>query len=144
MRELLLLLAIIPVAVYNLTDIVMPKRKWLWTGISFGMVVSPVSMCLLQSTHIPIIGKLIGLLGLVLNLIHGPLGYFTVVALGIHEPGLALSASQLTVINLINAFAWGMFYALLGYNMDVKWPSAAVGRKLFAGTGKKAVASYKK
>lgn len=143
MRELLLLLAIVPVACYNLTDIYLPKRKWLWTGLAYGMIVSPVSMCLLQSTHIPIIGKLIGLVGLILNLIHGTLGYFTVVALGIHDPGMVISAADLTTINIFNAFAWGMFYGVLGYNIDLKWPSEAVGRKLFARTGKRAVASSK-
>lgn len=143
MRELLLLLAIVPVACYNLTDIYLPKRKWLWTGLAYGMIVSPVSMCLLQSTHIPVIGKLIGLVGLILNLIHGTLGYFTVVALGIHDPGMVISAADLTTINIFNAFAWGMFYGVLGYNIDLKWPSEAVGRKLFARTGKRAVASSK-
>ncbi len=144
MRELLLLLALVPIAAYNLTDILAPKRKWLWTGIAFGLVVAPVSMCLLQSTHFPLIGKLLGLCGLFLNLIHGPLGYFTVVALGIHEPGMALSTAQFSLINLFNGFAWGMFYGSLGHHIDVKWPSAAEGRKLFAGQVKKAVATYKK
>ena len=144
MRELLLLLAIVPIALYNLTDIYMPKRKWLWTGMACGMVVAPVSMCLLQSTHIPFIGSLLGLIGLVFNLIHGTLGYFTVVALGIHEPSMVISASELTTINIINGFAWGMFYGVLGYNIDLKWPSAAAGRKLFPESRKKAVTLRKK
>ena len=144
MRELLLLLAIVPIACYNITDIYMPRRKWLWTGISFGMVVSPVSMTLLQSTHIPIIGKLIGLIGLVFNLIHGTLGYFTILALGIHEPGVAISASELTIMNIFNALAWGMFYGVLGYNIDLKWPSMEEGRKLFPIAGKKAASSSRK
>ena len=144
MRELLLLLAIVPIITYNLADIYIPKRKWLWTGIAFGMIVAPVSMCLLQSTHIPIFGKLIGLGGLILNLIHGPLGYFTVVAAGIHEPGTVLTAAQLTQINIINGFVWGMFYGVLGYNIDLKWPSTAEGKKLFKSSKEKAVASLKK
>ena len=144
MRELLLLLAIIPIALYNLTDIYMPKRKWLWTGIAFGIIVAPVSMCLLQSTHIPLIGKLLGLVGLITNLIHGTLGYFTVIALGIHEPGMVISAYELTIINIFNGLAWGMFYGVLGANIDLKWPSTAEGRKLFAGSRKKAAASSKK
>jgi hypothetical protein len=144
MREFLLLLAIFPVAIYNLTDIFMPKRKWLWTGMSFGMVVAPVSLCLLQSTHIPLIGPLLGLVGLIFNIIHGTLGYFTVIAFGIHEPGMVISAYELTIINIFNGFAWGMFYGVLGYNIDLKWPSTARGKKLFAGTGKKAMAPHKK
>ncbi|MBU0481778.1 MAG: hypothetical protein KKG47_11835 [Proteobacteria bacterium] len=144
MRELLLLLAIVPIITYNLTDIYLPKRKWLWTGLALGMVVAPVSMCLLQSTHIPVIGKILGLGGLILNIVHGPLGYFTVVAIGIHEPGTVLSAAQLTQINIINGFVWGMFYGVLGYNIDLKWPSTAEGKRLFAGAGKKAMAPYRK
>jgi len=144
MRELLLLLAILPIACYNLTDIYMPKRKWLWTGIAFGMVVAPVSLTLLQSTHIPFIGKLLGLVGLLFNIIHGTLGYFTVVALGIHEPGMVISASELTTINIINGFAWAMFYGILGANIDLKWPSTDEGRKLFAGFRKKAATTSRK
>ena len=144
MRELLLLLAIVPIACYNLTDIFMPKRKWLWTGLSFGMVVAPVSMTLLQSTHIPLVGPLLGIVGLIFNIIHGTVGYFTVVAIGIHEPGMVISAYELTVINIFNGFAWSMFYGILGYHIDMKWPSTDEGKKLFAGFRKKAVASYKK
>jgi hypothetical protein len=139
MRELLLLLAIVPIVCYNLTDIYMPKRKWLWTGLSFGLVVAPVSMTLLQSTHIPLIGPLLGIVGLLFNIIHGTLGYFTVVAIGIHEPGMIISAYELTIINIFNGFAWGMFYGVLGYNIDLKWPSAAEGRKLFPESRKRAV-----
>ena len=144
MRGLLLLLAIIRIALYNLTDIYMPKRKWLWTGLAFGIIVAPVSMCLLQSTHIPLIGKLLGLVGLVTNLVHGTLGYFTVIALGIHEPGMIISSYELTIINIFNGIAWGMFYGLLGYNIDLKYPSTAEGKKLFGGSRKKAVASPRK
>jgi len=144
MRELLLLLAIVPIVCYNLTDIYMPKRKWLWTGLSFGMVVAPVSMTLLQSTHIPLIGPLLGLVGLIFNIIHGTLGYFTVVAIGIHEPGMVISAYELTIINIFNGIAWGMFYGVLGYNIDQKWPTEAEGKKLFAGSREKAAASFRK
>ena len=122
MRELLLLLALVPIAAYNLTDILAPKRKWLWTGIAFGLLtVAPVSMCLLQSTHFPLIGKLLGLCGLFLNLIHGPLGYFTVVALGITSPAWrfqqrnsASSTSSTVLPGACSMGAWAIILTLNG------------------------------
>lgn len=121
MEQLQLLLLVIPFSAYYLAKKYHPEKLWRITGISFGMVVAPVSLCLLKYAYVPIVGKLLGFVGLLFNLIHGAPGYFMVVGMGFQEPGMALSFSELTLINLVNGILWSVHYGLVGYNFDVKW-----------------------
>ncbi|MEW6593878.1 MAG: hypothetical protein AB1413_03295 [Thermodesulfobacteriota bacterium] len=121
MEQLQLLLIVIPLSGYFLAKTYRPEMLWRVTGITFGMVVAPVSLCLLNYAYVPIIGKLFGLVGLLFNLIHGAPGYFMVVGMGFQEPGVSLSFSELALINLVNGILWSVHYGLVGYNFDVKW-----------------------
>lgn len=118
MEKGLLFLVILPLASFYLSKIYKTRYKWLYTGIAFGLVVAPVSLALIKFTFIPVIGKLLGGIGLVTNLIHGSVGYFCLMATGVIEPGGTLSFSQLVTINLVNAGIWSVYYGILGYNMD--------------------------
>lgn len=129
MTTLLLLLAILPLATYNLSKVLGSKHRWLLTGVTMGMVIAPVSLALVQMTYIPIVGKLLGLVGLVTNLIHGSVGYFGLMTFGVIEPGTILVGSELLVINLVNALIWSLYYGTIGYNMDPKPASVAVTSK---------------
>jgi hypothetical protein len=120
MNQFLLLLAIIPLTVFYLTSLRKPSVKWRLTGIAFGLVIAPVSLCLLQYVHVPLLGKVFGLVGLVLNLIHGSVGYFIAIGLGMQQPGELLAGSELGVINLINGAIWAIYYGILGYHFDLK------------------------
>ncbi|MBU0681885.1 MAG: hypothetical protein KKD73_10745 [Proteobacteria bacterium] len=120
MTQYLILLAIIPLSVFNLTKMFMPRRRWLLSGFATGLVIAPVSMGLIEFTYVPIIGKALGLVGVVGNLIHGSVGYFFLVSFGGMEPGVLLSASQLVTISLVNAAIWGSYYGMVGYNIDGK------------------------
>ena len=120
MSQYLILLAIIPLSVFNLTKMFMPRRRWLLSGLATGLVVAPVSMGLIEFTYVPIIGKALGLVGVVGNLIHGSVGYFFLVSFGGMEPGVLLTASQLVTINVVNAAIWGSYYGMVGYNIDGK------------------------
>ncbi len=120
MGQYLILLAIIPLSVFNLTKLFMPRRRWFLSGIATGLVIAPVSMGLIEFTYVPIIGKALGLAGVVGNLIHGSIGYFFLVSFGGMEPGVLLAASQLVTINLVNAAIWGSYYGMVGYNIDGK------------------------
>jgi hypothetical protein len=90
------------------------------TGITMGMVIAPVSLALIKFSYIPIIGKLIGIVGLVTNLIHGSVGYFGLMTVGLMEPGTVLAGSDLMIINLVNAVIWALYYGVIGYNIDHK------------------------
>jgi len=118
MEKMLILLAILPVASFFIAKSSKTKSKWLYTGIAFGVVIAPVSLALIKFTFIPVIGKLLGLIGLFTNLIHGSVGYFGLMAAGIMEPGGTLSFSQMVTINIVNAAIWSTYYGIIGYNID--------------------------
>ena len=118
MEKLLVLLAILPLGCFFLANRNRVRFKWFITGITFGVVVAPVSLALIKFSHIVVIGKLIGAVGLVTNLIHGSVGYFMLMTIGIIDPGGTLSSSQLVLINLVNGVIWSAYYGVLGYNID--------------------------
>jgi hypothetical protein len=120
MSQYLILLAIIPISVFNLSKMFMPRRRWFLSGLATGLVIAPVSMGLIEFTYVPIIGKALGLVGVVGNLIHGSVGYFFLVSFGGLEPGVLLATSQLVTISLVNAGIWGAYYGMVGYNIDAK------------------------
>jgi hypothetical protein len=118
MSHLLLLLAIIPLSCFNLATTFKSKHRWLFTGISLGIVIAPVSLALIKFAYVPVIGKLISVIGLITNLIHGSVGYFILMTIGVMEPGGVLSGPNLILINIVNALIWSTYYGMLGYNID--------------------------
>ena len=124
MTQYLIFLAILPVAVFGLSGVFMARRRYLYTGLATGFVIAPVSMALLKFSAVPIIGKAIGLVGLVGNLIHGSVGYFFLVSFGGLEPGVLLSTAQLVDISVVNALIWGGYYSMVGFNIDGKLAAA--------------------
>lgn len=120
MTQLLIVLAIIPVACLQLSKKLHPKDRWLLFGVSFGTVVSPVSYSLMEFASVPVIGKLLGLIGLMANLIHGSLGYFFLQSIGLLAEGAPLLGSQLLMIHMVNALIWSSYYGMIGYKIGQK------------------------
>ena len=120
MTQLLILLAIIPIATYLFTKKFHPKDRWLFFGVAFGTVISPVSYGLMQFTSMPVIGKLLGLVGLMTNLIHGSLGYFFLESIGLLAGGAPLQTSQFFMIHMVNALIWSSYYGMIGYKIGQK------------------------
>ena len=120
MSHYLIFLAIIPIACFQLAKMYAPCRLWLATGIAAGLVIAPVSQGLVEYTLIPVIGNAIGIIGAMLNLIHGSVGYFVLGMLGKVEPGTLLSASEMTLMNMVNAAIWTTYYGVVGFRMDLK------------------------
>jgi len=87
-------------------------------GISVGLVIAPVSFGLLQFAYMPVIGELLGLIGLIANLTHGTIGYFCLVGSGIIAPDALITSSGLVMINLINAVLFSYCYGMIGYAID--------------------------
>ncbi len=125
MSQYLILLAIIPLSCFQLTKMYENKHKWMLRGISVGMVIAPVSFGLLKFTYVPLIGKFLGLVGLIANLTHGSVGYFCLMGSGIIEPNTLISASQLVSINLVNAVLFSYAYGIIGYTVDRKLEAEA-------------------
>jgi hypothetical protein len=120
MSQYLIFLAIIPLTCWQFTKIFKVKDRWLYIGLSLGLVIAPLSYGLLQFTYIPLIGKLLGIIGLIVNLTHGSVGYFCLAGSGFFAPGALLSASQLVMINLVNAVIFASCYGMIGYALDRK------------------------
>ncbi|HIJ89621.1 MAG: hypothetical protein OEV89_02030 [Desulfobulbaceae bacterium] len=120
MAHLLILLAIIPLGCFLLTKKAHPKDRWLLFGVSFGTVISPASYGLIQFTSMPVIGKLLGLIGLMANLIHGSLGYFFLQSIGILAEDAPLQGSQLLMIHMVNALIWSSYYGMIGCKIGQK------------------------
>ncbi len=136
MSHLLIFLAIIPIACFQLAKMYAPCRLWLLTGLTAGLVIAPVSQGLVEYTLIPVIGGYIGIIGTMCNLIHGSVGYLFLGAMGTFEPGVVLNSSQLIVMNAVNAVIWTIYYGVVGYRMDLKL-SKNVESKYIVVTGAK-------
>lgn len=120
MSQYLILLALIPIGCFQLTKMFSTENKWLYRGMSLGLVIAPLSYSLLQFAYVPYFGKFIAMLGLIVNLTHGTVGYFCLAGAGVFEPGVVLTAPQLTLIHLVNAVIFSSLYGIIGYAVDRK------------------------
>jgi len=130
MSQWLIFLAIVPLSCFQLTKLYKVKNRWMWNGIAIGMVIAPLSFGLIQLTYIPLIGPLLGLVGLVANLTHGSIGYFCLLGSGVLELDTAITAFQLVLINLVNGVLFSYCYGLIGYSLDRKLEAANTKVKL--------------
>ena len=89
-------------------------------GIALGMVIAPVSFGLIQMTYIPFIGKLLGLVGVIVNLTHGSIGYISLLWSGMIEPNTVITATELAMVNIFNGVLFAYLYGLIGYTLDRK------------------------
>ncbi|MEN8258410.1 MAG: hypothetical protein ABFS09_11170 [Thermodesulfobacteriota bacterium] len=136
MSHYLIFLAIIPIACFQLAKMYAPCRLWLLTGLSAGLVIAPVSQGLVEYTLIPVIGGCIGIIGTMFNLVHGSVGYFFLAALGTFESGTVLNASELALMNVINAVIWTTYYGVVGYRMDLRFSRKAESKYIAAAGAK--------
>jgi hypothetical protein len=120
MSEWLLFLAIVPLSCIYLTRNIQVKHRFMWVGVAVGMVIAPVSFALIQMTYIPLIGKLLGLVGVLVNLTHGSIGYMSLLWSGTLEPNTAITAFELVMINVFNGVLFAYIYGLIGYAVDRK------------------------
>jgi hypothetical protein len=120
MSQWLIFLAILPLSCLYLTKNLHIKKRFMWNGIAFGVVVAPVSFGLIQMTYIPFVGKILGLLGVLFNLTHGSIGYISLLWSGTIEPNTAITAAELFMINIFNGVLFAYIYGLIGYAVDRK------------------------
>ena len=92
----------------------------MWNGIAVGMVIAPVSFAFIQMIYIPFIGKLLGLVGVIVNLTHGSIGYLSLLYSGMLEPDTVITATELVMINIFNGVLFAYIYGLIGYAVDRK------------------------
>ena len=120
MSQWLIFLAIVPLSCMCLTKNMRIKYRFMLNGIALGMVVAPVSFGLIQMTYIPLIGMFLGLVGVIVNLTHGSIGYISLLWSGMIEPHTAITATELVMINIFNGVLFAYIYGLIGYAVDRK------------------------
>ena len=130
MSEYMILFAIVPLSCFELTRLFNCKFRNMLCGISIGLVIAPLSFALLQFTCVPVIGGLLGLIGQVINLTHGSIGYFCLVGSGLLEPGVQIAAAQLVMVNLVNGLLFAYGYGIIGYAIDRKLAKKSVARRV--------------
>lgn len=120
MELLLLNLLIVPPATaWYISRRSFPLHTWVTTGISFGAVISPLSMGLYATFFTSPWGLVTGLLGLVSVMFHGAVGYNVAIYLGLIQSHTVVSGLQQHLyIEAINAIAWGTVYGVLGWCVD--------------------------
>jgi len=131
MSQYLLLLALIPLSCFELFKLFKCTYKNTLCGISIGLVVAPVGFSLLKFTYVPIIGKFVGLIGLAIHLTHGWFGYACMMSTGLLKTGIAVTALQFTMINVLNGLLFASIYALIGYVLDRRRQNKIFTRKIF-------------
>ncbi len=114
----------------HLTKHFQARYRWTLNGIAFGAVIAPMSFGFLQMTYIPIIGKLLGLFGLLANLTHGSIGYICLLGGGFVEMNSVISAQQFILINAVNGLFFACCYGLIGYSLDRKAVTEAAGEHM--------------
>lgn len=115
---LLILLIIIPIASYKWAKFHRPDYKITILGISFGAIVAPFSMGLYATFFLHWLGLVTGMLGLVMVMFHGALGYEVSIQLGLIPSGIVTTTSSNIIIAAINGFSWGAIYGVIGYFID--------------------------
>lgn len=84
-------------------------------GISFGLVISPASLGLYTLYYVGPIAAIFGMLGLVLSLLHGAVGYQTAIALNLIPSHTVVKGSAHLPIEIINALFWAVVYGLIEF-----------------------------
>jgi len=120
MSQWLIFLAIVPLSCMYLTKNMQIKNRFMLNGIALGMVIAPVSFGLIQMTYIPFIGKFLGLAGVIVNLTHGSIGYISLLWSGLIESNTAITATELTMVNIFNGVLFASIYGLIGHTLDRK------------------------
>lgn len=119
MTQCLIFLAIIPVVCWQLAKKDYKDQKFFLLGLSFGLVVAPVSQGVLEFAVLPVIGGFFGGLGLVFNVVHGSVGYLFLTCLGVFEQGV-LSGGQILLMSMVNGALWVSYYGYIGYRLDLR------------------------
>ena len=113
-----LLLWLVPVAAVLASRRYACASVWRNTGIALGLVVSPGSLGLYALYFLGPVAAILGMLGLLLNMLHGAPGYALSVAMGLIPSHTPVEGSMHIPIEVLNALIWAVVYGALGRFID--------------------------
>jgi hypothetical protein len=96
----------------------MTAQRYLITGVSLGLIVSPAASGLYGLYFLGPLVAPIGMIGLVLSLFHGVAGYKLAVWLGLVEPAVVVEGFRHVYVELLNAVVWSTAYGTVGWITD--------------------------
>lgn len=114
----LLALWLIPLAAALVSQRLAPSHLWRNTGFAFGLVVAPASLGLYGLYYVGPLAAVLGMLGLVFSLLHGPPGYNLAIALGLIPSHTVVTGSAHVPVEILNALVWSVAYAFVGGLVD--------------------------
>ena len=117
MIVLLIALILIPIAAWLCARRFAPEFSTTLTGVSLGLVVSPMSMGLYATYFLGPLGIVTGMIGLVSSMVHGVPGFHIVRSLGLVPAGVIEGVGHLYV-EVANALVWAVVYGALGWVID--------------------------
>lgn len=111
-------LALVPIGAFWAARRFCSRRTATILGLAFGVVVSPLAAGLYVFYFVSPWGVVPGLLGLVLEFIHGPPGFWLAHALHLIPSGVVSGLRSTLTIEALNGVIWGLFYGLVGAMID--------------------------
>lgn len=117
MIVLLAALLVVPAAAWFYARRFVPEYLATISGISLGLVISPVSMGLYATYFLGPAGIVTGMIGLVSGMFHSAPGFHIVRFLGLVPPGIIEGVGHLYV-ETANALVWAVVYGVLGWVID--------------------------
>lgn len=115
---LLAALILVPVLVYAAAKRLGTEHTAGIVGVAFGAIVSPWAAGLYTFYFASPWGLIPGMVGLVLELIHGVPGFKIALYLGLVPRGVVSGFRSEVIIESINGLFWAMVYGLVGSIMD--------------------------
>jgi len=114
----LVALIVVPILAYALARWSATVHTASIVGVAFGAIVSPWATGLYSLYFASPWGIVPGMLGLVLELIHGAPGFKLAVHLGLIPRGVVSGLRSAIIIEAINGLLWASIYGLVGMAID--------------------------
>jgi hypothetical protein len=100
----------IPITIWLATRNISPIWRSTLRGASFGAIVSPASLALYGLYFLGPLAAILGMLGLVINLIHGSVGYEIAVQFGLARSHAVVNGPERLLMEIINGLIWSVVY----------------------------------
>jgi hypothetical protein len=117
MIVLLAALLVVPAGAWFYARRFVPEYLATITGISLGLVISPMSMGLYATYFLGPLGIVTGMIGLVSGMFHGAPGFYIARTFDLVPPGIVEGIGHFYV-EAINGLVWAVAYGALGRVID--------------------------
>ena len=115
----LLILGLVPIFAFWFTRRHNPRYVFAISGVALGSVISLVSLGVFALAVIPVVGPLVGQVGLRSNAIHKSTSYSLAMAVGVIPSGPGNPGVSRFYIGVVDAIFWATIYGAVGAIIDL-------------------------